>query len=433
MAKRTRSKENADPDTSDFRSPKKSKTKRFGSQKSEARMMEISKGFIPSNTKKSTEWATRVWHEWMLERNATNEEKCPADLLQNPTSEKLNYWLCRFAAEVRKKDGLLYPPRSIHLILAGIQRTVLEVSPNLPKFFNQSDNTFRDLRRSCDTVYRELRSQGIGTEVNRTPIFNMDEEQKLWDSGVLSVNNPVGLQRAVFFYIGKRFCVRGGEEQRKLGPSQFKRSFKPDCFTFIEHGSKNRSGGLQQLKIDNKCVPCYAVPDESPRCLVYLLDLYLEKLPLAAFEKDILYCRPKKCSISCSTWYENVPVGKNKLGSMVKEMCQEAGIDIKTNHSLRATGASAMFHSNVPEKIIQNVTGHRSVEALRKYEHISTEQHRAVSKVMMSTKPVDYESQIKLAQCSTAFISEDQRKPIFGNVSNCSIGSITVNITNHDN
>ena len=29
----------------------------------------------------------------------------------------------------------------------------------------------------------------------------------------------VGLQRAVFFYIGKRFCIRGGEEQRKLAPS----------------------------------------------------------------------------------------------------------------------------------------------------------------------------------------------------------------------
>ena len=198
-------------------------------------MAEITKGFIPFNTKKSTDWSTCVWHDWLSERNGTNEEKCPADLLENPKSSELNYWLCRFVAEVRKKDGTAYPPRSIHLILAGIQRTVLEVTPDSPRFFDQSDNTFRELRRSCDTVYRELRSQGIGTEVNHTPIINMNEEQKLWDTGVLSVNSPVGLQRAVFFYVGKR---RGGEEQRKLGPSQFKRSFNPDCYTFIEHGSK---------------------------------------------------------------------------------------------------------------------------------------------------------------------------------------------------
>jgi hypothetical protein len=31
----------------------------------------------------------------------------------------------------------------------------------------------------------------------------------------------------VFYYIGKIFCIRGGEEQRKLGPSQLVRSNDP--------------------------------------------------------------------------------------------------------------------------------------------------------------------------------------------------------------
>ena len=42
-------------------------------------------------------------------------------------------------------------------------------------------------------------------------------------------------------------------------------------------------------------------------------------------------------------WYENVPVGKNVLSSMVKNMCLEGGIAGKSNHNLRATGATAMF------------------------------------------------------------------------------------------
>ena len=57
-------------------------------------------------------------------------------------------------------------------------------------------------------------------------------------------------------------------------------------------------------------------------------------------------------------WYDEAPVGKNTLATMVKEMCTEAGFDNKTNHSLRATRTSAMFRANVPEKIIQKTTGH---------------------------------------------------------------------------
>ena len=74
---------------------------------------------------------------------------------------------------------------------------------------------------------------------------------------------------------------------------------------------------------------------------------------------------------------------KNKLGNIVKEICLEASIESKTNHCLRATGATSMFRSNVLEKIIQNVTGHRSLEAFRKYEKASDDQHQAVSKIMM--------------------------------------------------
>ena len=142
--------------------------------------------------------------------------------------------------------------------------------------------------------------------------FTCEEEQRLWDSGVMGIASPKALQRAVFFYIGKRFCLRGGDEQRNMGPSQFARSSDPDCYTYVEHGSKNRSGGLAQLRNENKCVPCVAVPEQSPRCLVFLLDLYLNKLPQFAFNNDVLYCRPKALTPANDTlpWYESVPVGK---------------------------------------------------------------------------------------------------------------------------
>ena len=39
----------------------------------------------------------------------------------------------------------------------------------------------------------------------------------------------------------------------------------------------------------------------------------------------------------------------------------------ETNHSLRATGATALFSAGVPEKLIRDVTGHKS-NTLQLYE-----------------------------------------------------------------
>ena len=83
-------------------------------------------------------------------------------------------------------------------------------------------------------------------------------------------------------------------------------------------------------------------------------------------------------------WYDRVPVGKNTLGSFVKIMCQKAGIENRSNHSLCATGTTCLFNAGVPEKIIQKTTGHHSLSALRDYERVSSEQHQAVSRVLMN-------------------------------------------------
>ena len=75
-------------------------------------------------------------------------------------------------------------------------------------------------------------------------------------------------------------------------------------------------------------------------------------------------------------------LARNMLGSMVSKMCKMAGISGRTNHSLRVTGTSALYDASVPEKIIQNRTGHRSLGGLRLYERITKEQDEQVSKIL---------------------------------------------------
>ena len=241
-------------ENADFRPPKKKRCTRKPETRfptmSEEEMAEISKVFVPANTAKNTQWAVSVFREWRSAWSSSpddGQKVCPADLLENPVVEDLNYWLARFVAEVRSQDGKPYTPRSIHQILCGLQRYMTSNSPTAPKILSKDDRRFIDFHSAVDHVYHRLRSEGVGVEVRHADVITVEEEEKLWDSSVLNITTPKGLQRAVFYYVGKCFCVRGGQEQRNLGPSNFRLLCKPGddphCVIYEEHGSKNHPGG----------------------------------------------------------------------------------------------------------------------------------------------------------------------------------------------
>ena len=108
------------------------------------------------------------------------------------------------------------------------------------------------------------------TEVRHAQVVTADEEDQLSLSSVMNVITPKGLQRAVFSYVGKVFCIRGGQEQR---PSNFRfvsnPGSDPHCVFYEEHGSNNHPGGLKDLLVENKSVPCFAVTENVPKCRVY--------------------------------------------------------------------------------------------------------------------------------------------------------------------
>ena len=126
--------------------------------------------------------------------------------------------------------------------------------------------------------------------------------------------------------------------------------------------------------------------------------MYLKKLPPEAHEKDIFYCRPLenvKSESESGPWYTSVPVGKHTLGSKIKLICEKAGISgHKTNHSLRATAATEMYQGEVPEKLIQERTGHRSLKALRVYERSTEQQYQAVSSLLSSSNETTFQQEV---------------------------------------
>ena len=85
-------------------------------------------------------------------------------------------------------------------------------------------------------------------------------------------------------------------------------------------------------------------------------------------------------------WYSRQLRGKHTLNDMVKTMCSEEDIEGHfTNHSLRATGATKqLFERNVPKKVIQEFTEHRSVNRLRHYEKVVVKQKQAACNILTS-------------------------------------------------
>ena len=107
-----------------------------------------------------------------------------------------------------------------------------------------------------------------------------------------------------------------------------------------------------------------------------------------------------------------------------------------------------MFDANIPEKLIQERTGHRSLTALCLYERTSTQQNIAVSRILLSSSAeASYDEMVK-KDCNkenrcpitskkddtpsmiTPYSSlndchDDGKKPalasILGNVQNCTI------------
>ena len=90
----------------DFRRPRKKKchtegksSDRFGSVSTESEIAEITKGYTPANTKRSTTWALGVFNEWRAAR-ISDDESCPPSSLEKPVVDELNKWIPRFVNEV---------------------------------------------------------------------------------------------------------------------------------------------------------------------------------------------------------------------------------------------------------------------------------------------------------------------------------------------
>ena len=104
---------------------------------------------VPKKTVQSTQWAVRIFTEWLTERNSCLGEsvalECPPDLLEQCNqnqygypNETLDHWLAAFVTEVRQSNGKQYTATSLNCILAGIYRHLKsKLNDRAPKFLEK--------------------------------------------------------------------------------------------------------------------------------------------------------------------------------------------------------------------------------------------------------------------------------------------------------
>lgn len=226
-------------------------------------------------------WAVKLFHTWKTERN--NLVKMDQSIsyihpdIETMTRDELNFCLSRFLCEIKKENGMEYPGQTLYDLLIEIQ-LYLEQQGKPYRFLNEE--CFVQIKNTLDHIMKSRTQAGIGTEKRQAQIITKEEENIMWQKGILGMETPRRLLDTLVYLIGLNFAFRAGMEHRRLRwenaqLSLIKTEFGKEALRYREDVSKTNQGGLSSRKIKQKVV--FAFPNENPeRCVIQYYKLYIQ-------------------------------------------------------------------------------------------------------------------------------------------------------------
>ena len=357
------------------------------------------KGNVPQKTQSQNKWAVNAWAAWAAWRNKMIESdrnsqysKVPSDIRECADKKEMGHWLSRFVIEIRRKDSKEYPYNSLYNMCCALQRHVNGEQRNCDiEFFNRKDAAFFRFYEALDSKMRELADKGIGIETRQADEITVEDEDKLWTTGVINVETAQGLSNGVFFYNEKLFGLRAMNEHKRMKVEMFEYlDDKPTGrrgIRFKGRLAKNWQGGLKHRKTLPKDVPHWHDPN-NPRDIFVLYNTYLSLLPSKGefYRRPINNLRKKGLPPKFST--QNI--GINKLATYMARMFEEAGIDTTgrfiSNHSGKVTTCSRLYNEGFDDQSVCSRSGHRS-DAVRRYKRMGRAMEFRISDALQPPLP----------------------------------------------
>ena len=132
---------------------------------SKEKVEELTRKVVPKNTASATKWALGTFNAWKQSRNKSfsKEDQVP-DLECTEDPEIVSKWLTLYVAEVRKQDGMKYPPKTMYSLLTGLLRYGEEVNSSFTNFLDSSDQRFKSLHNVIDNVFCDLHQCSVGSD-----------------------------------------------------------------------------------------------------------------------------------------------------------------------------------------------------------------------------------------------------------------------------
>ena len=133
--------------------------------------------------------------------------------ITNVPAPDLYKLLCSFFKALRKKDSSDYEPDTVSSFQKSIQHHITE--QKLP-FNILKDDAFSRSSSILAAKRKSLVKEGRGNKPNTSRELTDEEAAKLFETGEFRNQNPLALQRTLWWFLSMQFGFRARDKSRKL-------------------------------------------------------------------------------------------------------------------------------------------------------------------------------------------------------------------------
>ena len=226
------------------------------------------------------------------------------------------------------------------------------------------DRGFQTCYQVLTGILCDFRERGLDVTQHKKALTAGDVKHA-YSSGTLDNEDQVSLQLEVYFEIALHCARRGCEGLRELRRDRFVVKVDENDREYVtiryHELEKNHQGLNKREQVRDPRM--HAQNDDN--CPVISFRKYVSVLNPNC---EAFFQRTNPQFNDSGIWYQNAPLGKNKIAQLMKSSSKKAGLSkLYINHCLRVTSVTVLSRNDVCAENICSVTGHQDVNSVRAY------------------------------------------------------------------